>query len=56
MVEEVRRRRLEISARFDHDLAQYLTHLREIERRIADRVVGQVTVIRPASAAEPVES
>ncbi len=47
---------MEISARFDHDLAHYLTHLRAIERRFADRVVSQVTVIRPASAAEPVES
>jgi hypothetical protein len=56
IVEEVRRRRMEISARFDHDLQQYLTHLRQIERRCADRVVSQVTVIRPSSAAEPVDS
>ena len=56
IVKEVRRRRMEISARFDHDLEQYLTHLREIERRFADRVVSQVTVIRPARAAKPVES
>ena len=56
IVEEFRRGRMEISVRFDHDLQQYLTHLREIERRCADRVVSQVTVIRPASAAEAVES
>lgn len=56
IVEEVRHRRMEISARFDHDLEKYLAHLREIERRCNDRVVSQVTVIRPASAAEPVES
>ena len=55
IVEEVRRR-MAISARFDHDLEQYLTHLHEIERRLADRVVSQVTVVRPASAAQPVES
>ena len=56
MVGEVVRRRLYISARFDHDLEEYLTHLREIERRFEDCEVSQVTVIRPASAAEPVES
>jgi hypothetical protein len=56
IVEEVRRRRMEISVRFDHDLEKYLAHLHEIERRCEDRVVSQVTVIRPASAAEPVES
>lgn len=57
IVAEVRRRRMEISARFDHDLEQYLAHLREIERRCQDRVVNQVTVIRrPTSAAEAIES
>jgi len=54
IVEEVRRRRMEISARFDHDLERYLTRLREIEHRFADRVVSQFTVIRPASPAESV--
>jgi hypothetical protein len=32
IVEEVRRRRMEISARFDHDLEKYMAHLRDIER------------------------
>jgi hypothetical protein len=53
IVEEVRRRRMEISARFDHDLEKYLTHLREIERQYQERVVNQVTVIRSPSAAQP---
>jgi len=56
IVEEVRRRRMEISARFDHDLEKYLAHLRDIERDCQDRVVSQVTVIRPPSAAESAKS
>ena len=56
IVEEVRRRRMEISARFDHDLEKYAAHLKEIERQYQDRVVSQVTIIRPASAREPVKS
>jgi hypothetical protein len=56
IVEEVRRRRLEISARFDHDLEKYLVHLREIERQCGDRVVSQVTIVRPASAGEAINS
>ena len=51
IVEEVRRRRMEISARFDHDLEKYLAHLREVERRCAHPIVNQVSVIRPSSAA-----
>jgi hypothetical protein len=47
IVEEVRRRRMEISTRFDHDLEKYLVHLRDIEQEHRDRVVSQVTVIRP---------
>jgi phosphoserine phosphatase len=55
IVEEVRRRRMEISARFDHDLEKYAAHLKEVERQYADRVVNQVTVIRAPSAAGPVK-
>ncbi len=54
IVEEVRRRRMEISARFDHDLDKYLLHLRDIEQEYGDRVVSQLTVIRPR-AEEPVK-
>ena len=53
IVEEVRRRRMEISARFDHDLEKYLAHLREVERQHAHRVVSQLTVVRPARRPEP---
>jgi hypothetical protein len=56
IVEEVRRRRMEISARFDHDLEKYAAHLKEIQRQHQDRVVNQVTVIRQPNASEPVKS
>ena len=56
IVAEVRKRALEISARFDHDLEKYAAHLKEIERQYGGRVVNQVTVIRPPSAAEAVKS
>ena len=55
IVAEVRQRALEISARFDHDLEKYAAHLKEIERQYQDRVVSQITVIRPPSAREPVK-
>lgn len=50
IVEEVRRRAMEISARFDHDLAKYAAHLRAIQAQHADRVVNQVTVVRASDA------
>ncbi len=56
IVEEVRRRRMEISTRFDHDLEKYLAHLREIERQNPERVVSQFTIIRQASAGAPINS
>ncbi len=56
IVAEVRKRALEISAAFDHDLEKYATHLKEIERQCQNRVVNQVTVSRPPSAVEPVDS
>ncbi len=47
IVEEVRKRRREISARFGHDLQAYARHLREIEQKNRERhpVVRQVTVV-----------
>ena len=51
IVEEVRQRAMEISARFDHDLDKYAAHLKEIERQCQDRVVSQVTVVKAPSAA-----
>ena len=56
IVDEVRKRALEISAQFDHDLEKYAVHLKEIERQYQDRVVNQVAVIRSPSATQPVKS
>ena len=49
IVEEVRSRRMEISARFEHDLEKYLAHLKEIEQRHQSRVVSQIAIVRPPS-------
>jgi CO dehydrogenase/acetyl-CoA synthase delta subunit len=49
IVEEVRRRREEISAQYDHDLHKYREHLREIQAANASRVVDQLTVVRSAT-------
>ncbi|MEZ6234341.1 MAG: hypothetical protein R3B68_09140 [Phycisphaerales bacterium] len=38
-LDEVRALKERASARFDHDLTRIFEHLREIERRHADRVV-----------------
>ncbi len=48
LVEEVRRRSMAISARYDHDLRKYAEHLREVEKQHATHVVDQVTVVRSA--------
>jgi hypothetical protein len=55
IVEEVRQRAQALSARFNHDLNQYATHLRQIESSQRGRVVNQVTVVKstPDSAASP---
>jgi hypothetical protein len=45
IVEEVRKRRHEISERFGHDLQAYARHLKEIEDKYRSRVVSQVTVV-----------
>ncbi len=46
IVEEVRKRRHEISERFGHDLSAYYEHLGEIEAQYQSRLVDQVTVVR----------
>lgn len=56
IVAEVRQRAMEISARFDHDLEKYAVHLKEIERQYQDRVVSQITVVRPPNATQPVKT
>jgi hypothetical protein len=53
IVEEVRRRAADLSARFGDDLRSYADHLREIEAQHRERVVDQVTVVKsPATAGE----
>jgi hypothetical protein len=51
IVEEVRQRAMELSARYDHDLRKYAAHLREIEARYRARVVNQITVVRSPDTA-----
>ena len=45
IVEEVRRRRMEMSAEFDHDLKKFCAHLRQLQDKHKDRLVSQVTVV-----------
>ena len=52
IVDEVRRRRAEISARYGDDLDRYGQHLREIQGQYRDRLVSQVTVV-PARPSRP---
>lgn len=56
IVEEVRCRRMEISARFDHDLEKYVAHLKEVEQQYQDRVINQEAVSRQPSTSEPAKS
>ena len=46
LVVEVRRRRMEMSAEFDHDLHRYCEHLRKLQDKYKDRLVSQVTVVQ----------
>ena len=46
IVEEVRKRRCELSERFGNDLRAYYEHLREVQAKYESRVVGQITVVR----------
>lgn len=48
IVEEVRRRRHEISEEYAHDVRRYGRHLQETQERFADRLVDQITVVRSA--------
>ncbi len=47
IVDEVRRRRLEISEEYGHDLGKYTRYLRQIQDKYAERVVSQLTVVPP---------
>jgi DNA-binding NarL/FixJ family response regulator len=46
IVEEVRRRRCEISERYSNDLRAYCEHLRAVEAQYSSRLVDQVAVVR----------
>ena len=46
IVDEVRRRRGEISTRFGDDLDRYGEHIRELQEQYRDRLVNQITVVR----------
>lgn len=50
IVSEVRERAMQISERFGHDLHQYAKHLREQEKDHPERIVNQVTVVRPETS------
>ena len=48
IVDEVRRRALEISARFDNDIHKYCAFLKQEQTKHSDKVVDQITVVRAA--------
>jgi hypothetical protein len=45
IVEEVRARRCELSARFGHDLRAYCEHIRDVQTKHQIRIVDQVMVV-----------
>ncbi|MBN1342319.1 MAG: hypothetical protein JXQ73_06545 [Phycisphaerae bacterium] len=45
IVDEVRQRRMELSAQFGHDLKRYGEHIRALQEQYRDRLVSQITVI-----------
>lgn len=46
IVDEVRKRRHEISERFNHDLSKYCEHLMEAQEEYRDRLVDRATVVK----------
>ena len=50
IVEEVRRRRGEISKQFGDDVRAYGRYLRQQEQKHPERVVSQITVVRTPKA------
>lgn len=46
IVDDVRRRRGEISSRFGDDLDRYFEHIRAIQEQHRDRLVNQITIVR----------
>lgn len=55
IVEEVRKRRCELSERFGHDLRAYYEHLREVQDKYRTRVVSQLTVVRSLRPGNKIE-
>ncbi len=55
IVDEVRRRAMEISAEFKHDGRAYSEHIRKRQReeRFRDRIVSQISIVPADSAAKP---
>ena len=55
IVEEVRRRAMEISTEFNHDGRAYAEHLRKRQReaQFRDRIVSQITVVPAADPVKP---
>lgn len=52
IVEEVRKRRCEISQQFGHDVRAHAEHLREVQAKYGSRVVNQLTVVRSLGVAD----
>ena len=52
IVEEVRRRRSELSQRHGHDVRTYAEHIRKLQAEHAERLVSQVTVVPSAEDTE----
>ena len=46
IVDDVRRRRGQISTRFGDDLDRYFEHIRELQEQHRDRLVNQIAVVR----------
>jgi hypothetical protein len=49
IVEEVRRRRVKISARFGDDLDRYGQHIQALQESYRHRLVNQVSVVQKTS-------
>lgn len=56
IVEEVRKRRCELSERFGHDLCAYYEHLQQVQAKYQSRIVDQVTVVRSCGTANQRET
>ena len=53
IIEEVRQRRNDISAQFDHDLNKYYEHLVRVQSSYGTRLVNQVAVVSTVAQSDP---